>query len=232
MAPVVPLRERFRREVATAIGTAAEEVFAEEGVHSAHVGHIAKRAGVAVGTLYNYFEDRDSLLAALLKERGDELAATFRAAVESAEGQPLRAQVSAFVAAYFDFFTRHRPYFKILFEGEYTQLQGAYPRSAAIPAQGHQTIFGLLEGVFRAAAEAGKIRTDRADLYPWLLVGMLRSVAVRDLRKGHPYEPSDAREIVELFVRGIRLGAGGPEDGGPEDEDEDDEADGDEGAGT
>src|SRR5258708_39474953 len=68
--PVIPLRERFRREVATAIAAAAEEIFAAERVHSAHVGHIAKRAGAAAGTLYNYFEDRAALLAALLRERG------------------------------------------------------------------------------------------------------------------------------------------------------------------
>jgi AcrR family transcriptional regulator len=202
VAPVVPLRERFRREVATAIAAAAEEVFAEEGVHSAHVGHIAKRAGVAVGTLYNYYEDRDSLLAALLKERAEELAATFEAAIVSARGQPLREQVAAFVDAYFDFFTRHRPYFKIMYEGEFTQLQSAYPRSAAVPAQKHQAIFGLLDEVFRAAAEAGQLRGDRIDLYPWLLLGMLRSIAMRDLRKGYPYDPSDARAVVDLFMRG------------------------------
>lgn len=233
MAPVVPLRERFRREVATAIATAAEEVFAEEGVHSAHVGHIAKRAGVAVGTLYNHFEDRDALLAALLKERGDELYATFGAAVESSEGQPLRARIGAFVEAYFAFFTRHRPYFKILLEGEITQLQGAYPRSAAIPAQGHQVVFSLLDGVFRAAADAGELRPDRADLYPWLLLGMLRMVAVRDLRKGHPYRPSDGRKVVDLFVRGAGLPV---DDAADEADAEDDEgggaggAQGDEGA--
>ena len=91
------MRERFRREVATAIAAAAEAVFAEEGVHSAHVGHIAKRAGVAVGTLYNHFEDRDALLAALLRERGEELASAFRSAigssfciVERADTAPLR----------------------------------------------------------------------------------------------------------------------------------------------
>jgi AcrR family transcriptional regulator len=66
---VVPLRERFRREVASSIAAAAEEVFAEQGLHASHVGDIAKRAGVAVGTLYNYYEDRDALLAALLRER-------------------------------------------------------------------------------------------------------------------------------------------------------------------
>lgn len=196
------MRERFRREVAGSIVTAAEEVFAEEGVHSAHVGHIAKRAGVAVGTLYNYFEDRDALLAALLRERGEELAGTFRAAVAAAEHAPLRDQLGAFVEAYFGFFVAHRPYFKILLEGELTQLQETYPRSAAIPAQYHQAIFGILDDLFGRAAKVGRLRPDQGGLYPWLLLGMLRSVAVRDLRKGHAYEPGDGARIVHLFLNG------------------------------
>ncbi len=199
---MLPLRERFRREVASAIAAAAEEVFAEEGVHSAHVGTIAKRAGVAVGTLYNHFEDRDGLLEALLRERGEELTSAFRSAVDSSAGQPFAKQLGAFVDAYFAFFVAHRPYFKILFEGEITQLQDTYPRSAAIPAQYHQTIFGLLEELFRRAADAGQLRRDGAGLYPWLLVGMLRSVAVRDLRKGRTYRSTDGAELVNVFLRG------------------------------
>ncbi len=188
--PVIPLRERFRREVATAIAAAAEEIFAEEGVHSAHVGHIAKRAGVAVGTLYNYFEDRDALLAALLRERGEELVATFSSAVASVEGQPLSTQLTAFVDAYFAFFELHRPYFKILFEGELSQIHGTYPRSAAIPVHYHHAVFGMLEDLFRGAAVAGELRAERVALYPWLLLGMLRGVAVADLRKGRPHPVS------------------------------------------
>ena len=45
---------------------AAEDVFAEAGLAKAHVEDIARRAGVAVGTLYNYYKDRDALLAAVL----------------------------------------------------------------------------------------------------------------------------------------------------------------------
>jgi AcrR family transcriptional regulator len=202
VAPVVPLRERFRREVASAIAAAAEEVFAEQGLHSAHVGHIAKRAGVAVGTLYNYYEDRDALLAALLRERGDELVATFEAAIAAGVRKPLEKQLCAFVDAYFAFFVAHRPYFRMLLEGELTQLQSTYPRSAAIPAQHHHAILRLLEGLFRRAAEGRQLRADRADLYPWLLLGMMRSVVVRDLRKRRAYEPADGVEIVEVFLRG------------------------------
>jgi AcrR family transcriptional regulator len=203
VAPVVPLRERFRREVATAIAVAAEEVFAEEGVHSAHVGHIAKRAGVAVGTLYNYYEDRDALLAALLRQRGEELATAFTSAITSAEREPVPVQLRAFVDAYFAFFVAHRPYFKILFEGEITQLYASYPRSAAIPAQYHQAIFALLDGVFRRAADAGQLRPDKTGAYPWLLLGMLRAVAVGDLRGGRGHTRSDGAEIVNVFLRGV-----------------------------
>lgn len=202
LAPAVPLRERFRREVASAIAAAAEEVFAEQGLHSAHVGDIAKRAGIAVGTLYNYYEDRDALLEALLRERGDELVATFDAALTSGAGKPLKKRLSAFVDAYFAFFAKHRPYFRMLLEGELTQLQSSYPRSAAIPSQHHQAILRQLEGLFRRAAEGRQLRAERAELYPWLLLGMMRSVVVRDLRKRKSYAPADGAEIVEVFLRG------------------------------
>jgi AcrR family transcriptional regulator len=191
--------------VASAIAVAAEEVFAEQGLHSAHVGDIARRAGVAVGTLYNYYEDRDALLAALLRERGDELVATFDSSFASAEGDSLETLLRGFVEAYFSFFVAHRPFFKILLEGELTQLQSTYPRSAAIPAECHQTIRLRLEELFRRAVDVGILRADRADLYPWLLLGMMRGVAVRDLRKIKAFEPADGGEIVRVLLRGASV---------------------------
>jgi AcrR family transcriptional regulator len=199
---VTPIRERFRREVAGAIAAAAEEVFAEKGLHSAHVDQIAKRAGVAVGTLYNHYADRDALLAALLRDRGDELVATLNGAIASGEGQSLRTQLYAFVEAYFFFFVAHRPYFKMLLEGELAQLQSTYPRSAVIPVRCHQTILQQLEGLFHRAIDTQQLRADRADLYPWLLLGMMRSVAVRDLRKYKAYKAADGAEIVNVFLGG------------------------------
>jgi AcrR family transcriptional regulator len=50
---------------------AALALFARDGVARTSVRAIAERAGVAVGLLYNYFEGKDALLAALF-ERGME----------------------------------------------------------------------------------------------------------------------------------------------------------------
>lgn len=41
--------------------TAAREIFTEEGFETATIGMIAERAGVGIGTAYNYFESKEEL---------------------------------------------------------------------------------------------------------------------------------------------------------------------------
>jgi AcrR family transcriptional regulator len=50
---------------------AAIKVFAEKGFHAATVKDVATEAGVADGTIYNYFENKSALLMGLLDPRGD-----------------------------------------------------------------------------------------------------------------------------------------------------------------
>jgi AcrR family transcriptional regulator len=47
---------------------AAAEVFAERGFHRTRVSDIAKRAGVAYGLIYHYFESKDEVLNSLFEE--------------------------------------------------------------------------------------------------------------------------------------------------------------------
>lgn len=58
-----PVQERSRVTV-DAIVEAAAQVFAESGYH-ATTNDIAARAGVSIGTLYQYFSDKDALLVRL-----------------------------------------------------------------------------------------------------------------------------------------------------------------------
>lgn len=47
--------------------SAAVEVFAERGFHRTRVSDIAKRAGVAYGLIYHYFESKDAVLNAVFE---------------------------------------------------------------------------------------------------------------------------------------------------------------------
>ena len=53
--------QRRSREAVSAIKTAAAQVLVERGYPQATTNHIAKRAGVSIGTLYQYFPNKDAI---------------------------------------------------------------------------------------------------------------------------------------------------------------------------
>ena len=57
----------------TLITDAAINVFAEKGFHQARIADIAKRAGVADGTIYLYFKNKEDLLLSVFEEKMDYL---------------------------------------------------------------------------------------------------------------------------------------------------------------
>lgn len=59
---------------AAALRGAVIDLVAERGLHGSSVASIADRAGVAVGTVYVHFVDRDALIAATYREVKHELA--------------------------------------------------------------------------------------------------------------------------------------------------------------
>ena len=59
------MRSEKRERRASDILDAAAEVFAEKGFEESHIGIIAARADVVIGTVYNYFESKDGLILAL-----------------------------------------------------------------------------------------------------------------------------------------------------------------------
>ncbi len=61
LTPTPPQQARSR-ETQEALIAAAEHVFAEVGIAQATVSEICERAGVAVGTFYGRFPDKDALL--------------------------------------------------------------------------------------------------------------------------------------------------------------------------
>src|SRR5689334_18472384 len=82
--PRLKLRERLRGATRDAILEAAAGVFAAGGATQARMEDIAARAGVAVGTVYNYFEDRTALVTALLDARRRDMFEALDAAVSPA----------------------------------------------------------------------------------------------------------------------------------------------------
>lgn len=64
---------RIRQAASENIRTAAMDVFIEKGYHNAAMDHIAQRAGVSKGLIYNYHKGKEELLADMIKKRIEEI---------------------------------------------------------------------------------------------------------------------------------------------------------------
>lgn len=78
--------------------SAAERVFAKRGFFAARVSEIAKDAGVADGTIYLYFKNKDDLLISLFETRMQQVNDALRSAIEGVQG-PVE-QLRAFIRTY------------------------------------------------------------------------------------------------------------------------------------
>ena len=194
-ARVRPLRERLREETARAISAAAEEVFARRGVRDARVEEIAARAGVSVGTGYNHFEDRDSLLRALVEQRRQALAKKLDRALEGSRGEPFAAQLRAFTATVLEHFEANRPFLAITLQSDSANLER--------PSEAMRELRAHAEALVRRGVEQRALRPQGPELWTTLLFGVLRADLVHELRY-----PNQARlaerggALADFFLRG------------------------------
>ncbi len=87
-----------KRDKRDRILSAAERIFARHGFFAAKVSDVAKEAGVADGTIYLYFKNKDDLLISLFERRMQEVNEHLRDATSKVKG-PIE-QLRAFVRTY------------------------------------------------------------------------------------------------------------------------------------
>ena len=197
------LRERNRSTTIETVLTAAEEVFADQGLHAAHMDEIASRAGVSVGTLYNHFKDREALLAGLLEARRTDLLAQLDEVMRAAGGRSPIDKLRAMVETMLVHKSRHRKFLQILLQGEIGRYEHTFPSASHMPGATLREIHGRVEKVVRQGIKDGSLRADIEGVAPMILMGMVRSLAIRDaFRTTHGDPVADAAELFDFFLKG------------------------------
>ena len=107
-------REREKEERRQSILRAAREVFFENGFHRATVDSVAERAEVSKGTVYLYFDSKETILAFLLLEGLNELIEGLEQAYAAAESLTADERLRRLGRAYLRFFENEPEYFRLL----------------------------------------------------------------------------------------------------------------------
>jgi AcrR family transcriptional regulator len=161
---------------------AADAVFAEGGPQ-ASTEEVARRAGVAIGTVFRHFPTKDDLLRALLKRLLDELTAA-AAGLADRPGALL-----AFFALIVERTAANRTVVQLLAaEGTQVPLAGALG-----------TLTEVVGGLLERGQEAGELRTGlRIDAVMTVLTGVTQAVLYRE-------QSSDLRErALDIVFTGLR----------------------------
>lgn len=206
------LRSRRREATRQEILQAARIVFSEEGINEAKMENIAARAGVSVGTLYNYFDDRQALLESLFEAMHVALLEAVDNTRKATSSCSFVEQLHAFVACVLSHFDAHRVIMGSVFE-----IRGD-PQKMATGREQMQTrmrsIYDRAAAVCAVGLQSGSLRAQNAGLYPAMLMGLIRGVTVRSYLEpetGPLLSAEDA--ITELFLHGA-ASAGNKKRGG------------------
>ncbi len=144
-----PRQERSRRTVA-ALLTATAQVLERRGYAAATTDAIAARAGVSVGSLYQYFPNKDALLAALAERHVDEGFARLEALLDPA---PAALELPELVARFVDaMLALHRDeprLHRVLFE------EAPLPAAVRRRVQAREDAFAERVAALLAAREGG-----------------------------------------------------------------------------
>src|SRR6201986_4279596 len=160
----VPAKPRDARRVERrdAILAAALDEFSNEGFAAARLDAVAKRAGVAKGTIYLYFADKESLFQELIRAKMVPVVGSIELAL--ATGLPLRAIIEQAIEIFVRevYGTRRREVIRLLIsEG---------PRFPAVAEFYYREVLSRLLKAMRAmmqqAHARGELKTDALVRFP------------------------------------------------------------------
>ena len=123
MARTAIRRRREKEDRKEAILAAARKVFFESGIHRATVDEIAAEAEVAKGTVYLYFETKETILAHLLLEGLDTLVGTLHAAYGEDEELSAETRLRRMAEAYLHFAREQADYFRLMMAFDRSRFQ-------------------------------------------------------------------------------------------------------------
>jgi len=178
---------------------AAREEFGECGFSESSIVGITQRAGVALGTFYTYFESKEALFQALVRDMSaqvrDNVGPALAGAADGLDGER-RA-----LAAFLGFVRDHRDIYRIIDESEFVD-PAAY-------REHYETTATRIAARLAAARDKGELSADFSDddlgVLAWAMMGANVFLGLRFA----VWDDADANRIAETMSRVWRGGMAG-----------------------
>lgn len=177
---------------------AALAIAAEKGFEQATTAEIARKAGVAEGSIYNYFRTKDDLLIHTVSQFAGSFLSALSEAV-SHEENPLR-KLDRLISFHIHFFTQEGNIFQII----YGKRPGAKVQMERILRVAVAPYAALIEQVITEGIEQGCMVRVNPQIAASLLLGGMQLTLLRRFFDLGTYSPDDAvGEIKRIYFAGL-----------------------------
>lgn len=196
MTPVskTPRTDRGRKTLRLLLDAAASE-FGEKGFHESSIVSITQRAGVALGSFYTYFDSKDSLFRALVRDMSAQVRQNV-GPVMAAEPDRMEGERKG-LATFLEFVRAHKELYRIIDEAEFVD-------PPSYRAHYEDTVSGYLTSLKDAAAK-GQLREDVDEVHAWAIVGMNVFLGLRYGVMGEDRDVTDIANIAaDLLTNGLK----------------------------
>lgn len=189
-AAKTPRTERGRKTLRLLLDAAAAE-FGAKGFHESSVVSITQRAGVALGSFYTYFDSKDALFQALVRDMSAQVRQTV-GPVMAAEANRLDGERKG-LAEFLNFVRHHKELYRIIDEAEFVD-------PPSYRAHYENMVAGYVASL-KDAAGKGQVRADVEEVHAWAIVGMNVFIGLRYGVMGEDRDVNEVANIVADFLK-------------------------------
>ncbi|MFI5315514.1 MAG: TetR/AcrR family transcriptional regulator [Myxococcota bacterium] len=195
-------KEEVIKDFRTAeIVRAARRVIGESGFDDASMERIAQQAGIAKGTIYLYFRNKEELLAHVADHGFEELMERARLATTRARGAA--PKLVGLLRAAFEHTGENREIFRALQERTQLGLQRESLLAAKFD-QNREELLRFVAAIIERGVKSGELRGCDSRRAARFLIESMRGAIVDRMQDQSPTGVErDAEAIVDFFLHGV-----------------------------
>jgi AcrR family transcriptional regulator len=194
------LREKLKETTREAILEAAVSLIIDPS-NDIRMEDIAEKAGVAIGTLYNYFKNRQMLIDTIIEKRRKTAESFICRSQEQTRELDVSARLETLFHTLITFLQKHRTV-------THHSLQLKETKDGEAGGRSMMTMLSecMLE-ILHTALERKEIRPEFKDIYPLVISGFMREIFAKVGEGMDPGNNTDfVKNLVSLFLTGAGTG--------------------------
>lgn len=179
----------------------AEKIFALKGFHETTMAEIARSAGFATGSLYQFFEGKEDLYATMMTEKLGRMFAEIEEAV--GRGRDTMGKLKALVTSHFKFVEENMGFYRLLMRGEGISISDGQSSLRDQILKQFLAHVDFIDRLIREGVRRNLFKGTNTRAMAYSLMGMMSFFKLMSVMKPEGSLVKKVPIVLDTFLRGV-----------------------------